>query len=126
LTIKPASIQGRIDVLIDDGEGRRTYTEGKVFDNANRNKGYIRKGFGQLLTYMDHYNTAAAYLVIYNTCKERLSIVGDENVLTIPVIRHAGKAVFVLVIDVSQQGPASERRVKHINITKDDLVKSET
>jgi hypothetical protein len=123
LIIEPASVRGEIDVIIDDQEGRRAYTEGKVFDNDNRNKAYIRKGFGQLLVYMAQYNAATSYLVIYKTCKEMLSVAGDGDILTIPFVRHNGKTVFVIIIDL---GPldkaASQQSVKHITLTRDDLV----
>jgi hypothetical protein len=90
-TIEPYSLRGRIDLILDQKGDKPVYIEGKVFDRVNRNKSYIKKGFGQLLTYMEEHNTNVGYLAIYKVCEERLVFDTGGEVQSIPLIRHEGK-----------------------------------
>ena len=73
---------------------------------------------------MSQYNIPTGYLLIYQTCKELLSVAGDGEILTIPLVRQHGKTVFILVIDVAVPEKAtSQRDRKHIPITREELVR---
>jgi hypothetical protein len=125
-TIEPKSDKGEIDLIADQAEGDRKYLEGKVFDNAGRNKGYIVKGFGQLLHYLRQYNAASGYLLIYKTCEQQLVIDGTEHLGTVPFVRCEGKTVFILVLDICEyEKPVSQRTYQPVRVTTDELRKAD-
>jgi hypothetical protein len=125
--IEPKSDKGEIDLIADQVVGCRKYLEGKVFDNKNRNKGYIIKGFGQLLHYLRQYNATDGYLLVYKTCEQQLVFDGAEHVGTVPFLRCEGKTLFLLVVDICEYTKAvSQRAYKPICITADEMTKAES
>jgi hypothetical protein len=125
-TIEPPSDRGEIDLILDQTVGDRKYLEGKVFDNAGRNKGDLIKGFGQLLHYLRQYNASNGYLLIYKTCEQQLVFDGAEQLGTIPYICCEGKTVFILVVDICEyQKPVSQRTYQPVRITAEELRKAD-
>jgi hypothetical protein len=125
-TLEPKSDKGEIDLIADQTGRDRKYLEGKVFDNAGRNKAYIIKGFGQLLHYLRQYNAVAGYLLVYKTCEQQLVIDGAEQLGAVPFVRCEGKTVFVLVVDICEYEKAvSQRTYQPVRISADELRKAD-
>jgi hypothetical protein len=126
-TIEPYSHEGRIDLILDQKERARQYIEGKVFDNKRpRDKGFIIKGFGQLLHYLRQYNAATGYLLVYETCEEHLDIEGAEKLGEFPFVRcDDRRMVFIVLVDIHPyEKPVSQREYKPVRITAGDLCKA--
>jgi hypothetical protein len=124
--IEPYSQGGEIDLIADQmGEGKK-YIEVKVFDDQNRDKGYLKDGFRQLLTYLHQYKASTGYLAVYKLCEQHLAFDLDGTVQSIPFVIVDGKTIYIVVIDVypynksvSQRGPLIS-----VQITRQDLVKT--
>jgi hypothetical protein len=124
--IEPYSVHGKIDLLLDQKGSGRHYIEAKVFDNQGKNAAYLRTGFNQLFTYLTQFKAEQGYLVIYKLCEENLTFVLPHSVGSLPCVRHGGKAIFVVVIDLfPHRKPVSQRGVlKTITLTETDLIVS--
>jgi hypothetical protein len=71
----------------------------KVFDNKNRDKHYLCKGFNQIYTYTQQYNEPFGYLVIYNIAEQELCF-SLECSGHIPMVIHNNKTIFLLTINI--------------------------
>lgn len=92
--------------------GRPVVTEVKLFPGSGGVPG-LGSGMGQLLTYMDTYQAASSYLVIFNTDPRGLRCGWAANHGGIPLIQVGDKTAYVMVVaatgddrSASERGPA--------------------
>jgi hypothetical protein len=124
--IEPSSMPGAIDLIAAQGTNDPLLLDVKVFDNKNRNKYYLRKGFNQIYTYALKYNEPFGYLVIYKITDRDLCFSLKQSDY-VPVIIHNHKTIFLLTIDVFPHAkpPSQQGSLKPVVITEGDLVEIE-
>lgn len=120
--IDPFSYKGKIDLILDQTGERKTYIEGKVFDNKGRGKSEVKKGFGQLWGYMNLYTVSVGYLVVYNTSDHQLVFKGEESESGIAVFRRGHLSIYAVPIEIHlHTTSASERKDRYVEISNSDL-----
>jgi hypothetical protein len=123
--IDPYSYKGKIDLIMDQSGERKTYIEGKVFDNTGRGKSDVGKGFGQLWGYMNQYNVSVAYLVVYNTSDHQLVFKGEGSESGVAVFRRGHLSIYAVPIEIHlHDTSASERKDRFVMISNNDLPQS--
>jgi hypothetical protein len=125
LIIEPYSHSGEIDLFYDQRGEDRIFAEVKVI-KSSAEKHVIVEGFNQLYIYLNDFNSAVGYLVIYKACEKDVSFDLKTQLQLVPFETHNNKTIFFIVIDVfPHKLPSSKRgRLKTIRITSDELVKS--
>jgi hypothetical protein len=123
--IEPTWERGEIDLIADQKGENPTYIEAKVFRGKSDQAG-LREGFHQLFTYLNQYKAPTGYLAVYKLCEENLSLQGDGIIQTIPFFTHAGKTLYVLIVDLCSgpKSPSSQGKLVTIRVTKEELVQA--
>ncbi len=122
--IEPQIDTGRVDLISDQVGDERLLIDAKIYDpESSRGKSYIAKGYNQMLTYAHEYNEPVAYLVIFQTGGNDLSINFKMRDNKIPFILHDNKIVHFVKIDLRDLPSASKRGLHTTSvITEHDLI----
>jgi len=123
--LEAQSSSGRIDLIEAQNTEEPLLVEVKVFDNDNRDKSYIIKGFRQIYDYVKDYNEDQGYLVIFNTAPEEIQFQCERSSLGIPMIEYNHKAISLVQIDLheyeksaSQRGKLQTVEIKQVEFTE--------
>ncbi len=123
--IEPSSVSGEVDLIAQQGSHDPLIADAKVFDPAkSKGRPYIVKGFNQVYTYTRDYNEPFAYLVIFRICSTdlRFDVSGVDSVF--PYIRHNGKTIFFVVIDIHNYKTSASKRgpLESVVISENELI----
>lgn len=108
--IEPWGESGEIDLIAMQGTRDPLLCDVKLF-NPEKKKGkpYIRAAFHQIHTYMNTYNEAVGYLVIFNTGGRPLAFdVGGTG--GVPWVAFNGKVFYLVVVDLYPHEKTASKR----------------
>jgi len=78
----------------------------KLYDGSNKDRAYIRTGFGQATDYAEKYQSPFGYYVVYNHSVEgRLQF--GESTDSVPALTAHNKVIFCIPIQVARLGAPS-------------------
>lgn len=124
--LEAESSSGRIDFIESQISDQPLLIEVKVFDNINRTKTNIIKGFRQIYDYVKDYNESFGYLVIFKTGKKELKFLTEKSTSGIPFAEYNHKTIFLLQVDLfDYEKPASQRgKIESVEIKEEDFTKN--
>jgi hypothetical protein len=125
--IEPSSASGRIDLLSAQTGKDRLVADAKIFNpERGQSASYLAKGFRQIYDYTKDYNEQFAYLVIFKTCQDDLSIAMPKQESSIPFITHNNKTIFFVVVDICEYDETASKRgkLKSYELTSAELVEA--
>ena len=120
----PASPSGRVDIVGQIETNDPLIVEIKIFDEE---KGYgkdrIKKGFTQVVNYVNDYNKDSGYLVIFNMSDIEINFTMSENDNFFPVSTvHNNKTFYFIVINCAVGESASKKGIlKTVEISMNEL-----
>lgn len=95
---KPRSASGEVDLLGDVDE-ELLICDGKIFDGEGRGRGYLAKGFNQVVHYAQDHQRSVAYLVVFDMAGRGLEFPSDgPSGMWPPYIEMSGVRVYFVVI----------------------------
>jgi hypothetical protein len=120
LTIESVSASGEVDIIAHH-KTDHIVGDVKVFTG---DKGYIAKGFRQIIAYMSDYNEASGYLVVYNTNQKQLEFNLSGLAGATPYLDFHGKKVFVVTINIPPTKTTASKlgKLAPITITSNDVL----
>jgi hypothetical protein len=122
--LEPSALPGAIDLIAAQDTSDPLLLDVKVFDNQNRNKSYLCKGFYQVYAYTQQYNEPFGYMVIFNITDRglRFALKCSGHV---PMVLHNNKTLFLLTIDINfpPTSPSKLGVLKPIEIFEDELIR---
>jgi hypothetical protein len=95
---KPRSASGEADIIGEVDSDDALICDGKIFDAGSRGKGYLAKGYNQIVQYAQDYQKNVAYLVIFNVSGRPLQFPNDESkgVSSFPYVDMSGVRVYLI------------------------------
>jgi hypothetical protein len=120
---EPSSASGEVDLIAIGVD--RFVIEAKIFNpNKGYGKTYIAEGFKQTYDYLEDFNEAIGYMVIFKTSLKDLKIESSAPAQPIPTAVYNNKTIVMMTVDVSEKPTASRNGVlEPIIITEDDLIR---
>jgi len=115
-SIEPTSASGEADMIGLQGGKDPLLADVKIFDpSGGRGKTYIQKGFHQVYRYLQDFNKAVGYLVVFKITDKNLHVEGAVG--NIPRIMISNKTIFLVEIDIyPHQASASKRPIAETEV----------
>jgi hypothetical protein len=73
-SIEPSSASGEVDMIGMQTGRKRLLADIKVFDGVSRNATYIHKGLDQVYNYLQDFNQAIGYLVVFKATPKNIRV----------------------------------------------------
>lgn len=110
---QPESPTGKVDVVSGLDSPDPLSLEIKLFrPEANKDKAYVRQGFGQAYAYAGDYGLPAGYLAVFNLAPEPLVFDVPDSGSGVPWLRIGDRTVFLIAIETNPDTPSASRRKK--------------
>ncbi|WP_148086562.1 hypothetical protein [Micromonospora sp. HM5-17] len=122
---KPRSASGEADIIGEVDSDDALICDGKIFDAGSRGKGYLAKGYNQIVQYAQDYQKNVAYLVIFNVSGRPLQFPTDESKgVSFPYVDMSGVRVYLVgVRALPPQTTASKLgKATPVVVTTEDLI----
>jgi hypothetical protein len=111
---------GHVDFINDATSKHPFASDGKIFDNKNKNLEYLKTGLNQVSTYCDELGRNIGYFIIFNTSNHHVELTGIKNDISFPYILKNGKTIFLTIIHLDQ-GTKSASKITEKSIFKLDF-----
>jgi len=123
--IEPTSATGEADVVLLDGTGHPFPGEVKIFyPERGKTTKKVKEGVSQAYRYCLDYNEPVGYFIVFNIPNKHLSFDVPSKPDGIPRFELNHKTVFLIVINLYDEGTASTRGVAEtVTIQASDLVR---
>jgi hypothetical protein len=110
-SIEPASISGEADMVSSQNSTKPLVADVKIYD-PERSKGtsYLKQGFRQVYTYLEDFNQAVGYLVVFATSAKQVRVTGTHGDGIAPSISVHGKTIFLVQIDIFEHLDSASKR----------------
>lgn len=122
----PSSPKGRADIVVHLEE-KPLPLEVKLFDAESYGRGYIKKGFTQVLHYTEDYHQGCGYLVVFNLSDRLLQFGKTSTEDYFPRIQSQNKTIFVISVNIHPVilTASQEREPKIVIIDEEYLLGAE-
>ncbi|WKU03738.1 hypothetical protein [Micromonospora sp. HUAS LYJ1] len=122
---KPRSASGEADIIGEVDSDDALICDGKIFDAGSRSKGYLAKGYNQIVQYAQDYQKSVAYLVVFNISGRPLQFPTDESKgVSFPYVDMSGVRVYLVgVRALPPKATASKLgKATPVVVTTEDLI----
>ncbi|MEU4777482.1 hypothetical protein [Micromonospora sp. NPDC023633] len=122
---KPRSASGEADIIGEVDSDDALICDGKIFDAGSRGKGYLAKGYNQIVQYAQDYQKNVAYLVVFNISGRPLQFPTDESKgVSFPYVDMSGVRVYLVGVRALPPKTTASKlgKATPVVVTTEDLI----